>query len=58
MENGPFEDVFPIKNGDIPASHVSLPEGISDISELFQVVECFIMFNGFAERCFMKLYIP
>ena len=27
MENGPFEDVFPIKNGDIPASYVSLPEG-------------------------------
>ena len=29
MENGPFEDVFPIKNGDIPASYVSLPEGRS-----------------------------
>ena len=27
MENGPFEDVFPIKNGDIPASYVSLPKG-------------------------------
>ena len=29
MENGPFEDVdvFPIKNGEIPASYVSLPEG-------------------------------
>ena len=27
MENVPFEDVFPIKNGDIPASYVSLPEG-------------------------------
>ena len=26
-KNGPFEDVFPIENGDIPASHVSLPEG-------------------------------
>ncbi len=25
MENGPFEDVFPIQNGDIPASYVSLP---------------------------------
>ena len=22
MENGPFEDVFPIENGDIPASYV------------------------------------
>ena len=30
MENGPFEDVFPIKNGDIPASYVSLPEGTSE----------------------------
>ncbi len=29
MENGPFEDIFPIKDGDIPASYVSLPEGIS-----------------------------
>ncbi len=27
MKNGPFEDVFPIENGDIPASYVSLPEG-------------------------------
>ncbi len=24
---GPFEDVFPIENGDIPASYVSLPGG-------------------------------
>ena len=29
MKHGPFEDVFPIENGDIPASYVSLPEGIS-----------------------------
>ena len=28
MEHGPFEDVVPIKNKDIPASYVSLPEGI------------------------------
>ena len=27
MESGPFEDVFAIENGDIPASYVSLPEG-------------------------------
>ncbi len=27
MENGPFEDVFPIRSRDIPASYVSLPEG-------------------------------
>ncbi len=31
MENGPFEDVFPIKNGNIPASYVSLPECIVDM---------------------------
>ncbi len=29
MENGPFEDLIPIENGDIPASYVSLPEGRS-----------------------------
>ena len=28
MKNGPFEDVSPIKDGDFPASHVSLLEGI------------------------------
>ncbi len=27
MKHGPFEDVFPIENGDIPACYVSLPEG-------------------------------
>ena len=27
MEHGPFEDVFPIKDGDIPASSLSLPGG-------------------------------
>ena len=27
MENGPLEDVFPIRHGDFPASYVSLPEG-------------------------------
>ncbi len=27
LEKGPFEDVFPMKHGDIPASYVSLPEG-------------------------------
>ena len=29
MEHPPFEDVFPIENGDFPASYVSLPEDIS-----------------------------
>jgi len=28
MENGPFEDVCPIENGDFPASYVSLQEGM------------------------------
>ena len=29
--NGPrSEDVFPVKKGDIPASYVSLPEGIQN----------------------------
>ena len=28
MENAPFEDVYPIKHGDIPANYVSLPEGM------------------------------
>ena len=28
MENEQFEDVFPIEDGDFPASHVSLPECI------------------------------
>ena len=27
MEIGPFEDVFLVEHGDIPASYVSLPEG-------------------------------
>jgi len=32
MENGPFEDVLvSTKNGDIPSSHVSLPESNSEI---------------------------
>ena len=32
MEHGPFENVFAIENGDIPASYVSLPEGIDAFS--------------------------
>jgi len=31
MENGPFEDVFPIKHGGFPFFHVSLPDGGSKI---------------------------
>ena len=29
MENGPFEDVVSIENGDFPLRYVSLPEGSS-----------------------------
>ena len=28
MENGPFENVFPIEHGDFPSSYVSLLKGI------------------------------
>ena len=45
MENGPFEDGFPIENGDIPASYVSFPEGILKGSvEIFFSVFCFVFF--------------
>jgi len=27
MENPPFEDVFPIQDGDFPSSYVCLPQG-------------------------------
>ena len=33
MENGPVEDVFPIENGDFPASHISLLEGILSFTD-------------------------
>ena len=31
MENAPFEEVFPIENGDFPACYVWLPEEISQL---------------------------
>ena len=34
MTNGPFEDVFPIDNGDIPTCYVSLPEIILKVNTL------------------------
>ena len=37
MANGPFEDVFPIENGDIPACYVSLPEGTNLTWMILQV---------------------
>ena len=38
MENGPFEDVFPIENGDFPASYVRLPECMSILRSTSQAV--------------------
>ena len=40
MENPPFEDVFPIQDGDFPASYVCLPEGNMDTPKvaMFQPV--------------------
>ncbi len=45
-----FEDVFPIENGDIPASYVSLPEAISLKSRNFPAKNgrLFRLFKGFA----------
>ena len=40
MENGPFEDVFPIKHRDIPASYVSLPEGSATKKERQKIDLC------------------
>ena len=34
MENPPFEDVFPIQDGDFPASYVRLPEGSGSFDPL------------------------
>ena len=34
MENGPFEDAFPIENGDPPASYVCLPDVSLTLSKL------------------------
>ena len=46
MEHGPFEvcisHVFPIENGDIPASYVSLPEGI-----MIHSLRCFLGSGSF-----------
>ena len=43
MENGPFEDVSPIKHGDIPVSYVSLPEG-NVVVFVFVCSVCFVVF--------------
>ena len=41
MENGSFEDIFPIENGDIPACYVSLPLGSS-----CEFARCVFFFPG------------
>ena len=41
MEHGPFEDVFPIQNEVIVASHASLPQGnqfLVSTTELFSIL--------------------
>ena len=43
MENGPFEDVFLIENGDFPASYVSLFTGVYVFSFHFGVIHGVIM---------------
>ena len=62
MENEPFEDVFPFKNGDIPASYVSLPEGylffffsgdcyVNDaISQPYRVQSCSVFASAFSTK--------
>ena len=48
MENRPFEDASPSKNGDFPASHVSLLEGIPESMRLqsIPVQIPFVQFPG------------
>ena len=57
MKNGPFEDVFPIENGDILASYVSLPEGnsffhpsISGIEMIHRYYSVYIMQSTMQEK--------
>ena len=47
-ENGPFEDVFPIKDRDIPANCVSLPEGNSycQVPTFLKIAPCLIQTTG------------
>ena len=40
MENRPFEDVFPIETGDIPACYVSLPEGSRENANFLNAPWC------------------
>ena len=46
MENGPVEDVFPIEDGDFPASHVSFREGKWKIC--FMMVGNTVLHSGFS----------
>ena len=45
-----IEDVFPIRNGDIPACYVSLTEGKHDITGVFQNYLLKIRWVGFGGR--------
>jgi len=50
MENGPFEDAFPIKDVDIPASYVSLSEGIV-LKNRARVESQLLIFVDFCKLC-------
>ena len=50
MENGPFEDAFPIKDGDIPASYVSLSENIV-LKNRARVESQLLIFVDFCKLC-------
>ena len=47
IDNGPFEDVFPIEDGDIPASYVSWLEGsIIPINQCFEPEDLFSLHSS------------
>ena len=51
MENGPFEDVFPIKNGDIPLLCLSVPEGTGTYLNLFhELTSTWVLFSQDAAK--------
>ena len=50
MEHGPFEDAFPIENGDVAASYVCLPEDSSEVTSEGLVGKCFFSFKSCREH--------
>jgi len=62
MENPPFEDVFPIQDGDFPASYVCLPEGIFFCKQTFKFCLLGILAkteieNGFMEPKYLSFWM-